>query len=293
MSHIDLHIHSKEGSDGKFSIEQIFTAATRAKIKLLSITDHDSLEAQVKAIELASKNGIKYLTGVELNISFNCPQYPDIKAVSLDLLGYDIDINKEALLGKLNSLREFRQRRAVEIINNLNEVFRKEGYPEFTETDLHNIEKIADGALGRPHIADYLIEKKIVINRDEAFNKYLIKCNMPKMPVVLEEASDLIRNAGGKVFLAHPDNPRGTSLRKFSKKLEDHFKIISNSMRPYLDGIECWHSSHSQTAINAYCAYAKANKLMVSGGSDCHQQPLIMGTVDIPDWVATQFNIFL
>ena len=293
MSNIDLHIHSKEGSDGKFSIEKIFTAASRAEIKLLSITDHDSLEAQAKADELANKMGIKYLTGLELNISFSCSLYPDIKAVSLDLLGYNIDINNDVLLHKLKTLREFRQKRAAEIISNLNEVFRKEGLPEFTETDLHNIEETADGALGRPHIANYLIEKKIVTNREEAFDKYLVKCNMPKMCVTLEEASELIRNAGGKVFLAHPDNPRGTSLKKFSKKLEDQFEIISNSMKPYLDGIECWHSSHNQTAINAYCAYAKVNKFMVSGGSDCHQQPVIMGTVDIPDWVATQFGALL
>lgn len=293
MSHIDLHIHSKEGSDGKFPLEKIFIAAVSAEIKLLSITDHDSVEAQLKAVKLANERGIKYLTGVELNISFSCPEYSDIKAASLDLLGYNFDINNNVLVDKLNALREFRQKRAAEIINNLNEVFRKEGLPEFTEIDLHNIEKTADGALGRPHIANYLIEKNIVTNKEEAFDKYLVKCNMPKMPVTLEEASNIIRNAGGKVFLAHPDHPRGTSLRKFSEKIEDQFKIISNIMRPYLDGIECWHSCHAQATIDAYFAYAKANKFMVSGGSDCHQQPLIMGTVDIPDWLATQFNIFL
>ena len=293
MSHIDLHVHSKEGSDGRFTLEKIFSAAIRANIKLLSISDHDSVEAQAKAVAMAKEKGMKYLTGVELNISFNCPEYPNIKAASIDLLGYGIDINNKILIDKLNALRAFRQKRAVEIINNLNEVFLKEGFPEFTETDLHNIEKTADGALGRPHIANYLIEKNIVANKDEAFEKYLVKCNMPKMLVTLEEASSLIRNAGGKVFLAHPDLPRGTSLRKFSDKFEDQFKIISNFMKPYLDGIECWHSSHTQTAIEAYFAYAKSNKFMVSGGSDCHQQPLIVGTVEIPDWVANQFGITL
>ena len=74
------------------------------------------------------------------------------------------------------------------------------------------MKKSVDGTLGRPHIADYLVKKGIVASRQEAFDKYLVKCDVPKYPLYLEEASKLIRSAGGKLVIAHPDDPHGTSL---------------------------------------------------------------------------------
>ena len=71
--------------------------------------------------------------------------------------------------------------------------------------------------LGRPHIADYLVKKGIVKTRQEAFDKYLVKCDVPKFPLYLEEASKLIRDAGGKLVLAHPNDPHGTSLASLTK----------------------------------------------------------------------------
>ena len=75
--------------------------------------------------------------------------------------------------------------------------------------------------LGRPHIADYLVKKKIVKNRQEAFDKYLVKCDVPKYPLYLEEASKLVRGAGGKLVLAHPNDPHGTSLAALTKSLAE------------------------------------------------------------------------
>ncbi len=66
--------------------------------------------------------------------------------------------------------------------------------------------------MGRPHIAAYMIEKGIVSNRQEAFDRYLVRCDVPKMSLSLEEASQLVRAAGGRVVLAHPNDPNGTSL---------------------------------------------------------------------------------
>ena len=95
-----------------------------------------------------------------------------------------------------------------------------------------------------------MVEKGIVANKQEAFDKYLAKCNVPKMPLSLSEASTLIRGAGGKLMMAHPNDPNGTSL-----------------------------------------VFAKEKGLMVTGGSDCHQQPVIMGTVPVPIYVVDQFGI--
>jgi len=67
--------------------------------------------------------------------------------------------------------------------------------------------------------------------------------------------------------------------------------IIKEKMLPWLDGIECWHSRHDPETISAHLAFAKREHLMVTGGSDCHQQPVIIGKLDIPPYVADQFDL--
>jgi hypothetical protein len=64
-------------------------------------------------------------------------------------------------------------------------------------------------------------------------------------------------------------------------------------MLPYIDGVECWHSAHDAETTAFYADFAEKRGLMVSGGSDCHQSPLLMGTVDVPPMVAKQFGFNL
>ena len=109
-------------------------------------------------------------------------------------------------------MAKYREERAAKILNNLNSEFKKENIAALTDDDFKQIEESVDGVLGRPHIADYLVKKNIVKTRQEAFDKYLVKCDVPKYPLYLEEASKLVRDAGGKLVLAHPNDPHGTSL---------------------------------------------------------------------------------
>ena len=286
---IDLHIHSKTCSDGNLSVEEIIKEAKARNIELMSITDHDAIGCQNQAKTLAQKNGIHYVYGVELNITFSHPKFRNGKPVSLDLLGYQFDVNNKALTSKLQQIAEYREERAAKILEKLNTEFEKEGLKKLTKNDLIKIQNSADGVLGRPHIADYLVGKNIVRNRQEAFDKYLVKCNVPKYPLYLEEASSLLRNAGGIAVLAHPNDPHGTSLMKLTKSLQEQTGIIEDSMLSYIDGIECWHSRNTAETTNHYVNFAKKHELIMTGGSDCHQKPIIMGTVKIPDFVAQQF----
>ncbi len=286
---IDLHIHSKTCSDGNLSVEEIIEEAKARNIELMSITDHDAIGCQNQAKTLAQKNGIHYVYGVELNITFSHPKFLNGKSVSLDLLGYLFDTNNKALTSKLQQIAEYREERAAKILERLNTEFKKEGLKNLTKTDLIEIQNSADGVLGRPHIADYLVRKKIVQNRQEAFDKYLVKCNVPKYPLYLEEASSLLRNAGGIAVLAHPNDPYGTSLAKLTKSLQEQTGIIEDSMLTYIDGIECWHSRNTAETTRQYVNFAKKHGLTMTGGSDCHQKPIIMGTVKVPDFVAQQF----
>lgn len=286
---IDLHIHTRTGSDGNLSIEEVFQEAQNRGIDLISITDHDSVACQKRAIALAKKHSMCYITGVELNVTLHYLE--DDKDVSLDFLGYGYDIGKQELNDKLKLIKEYRKKRARQILQNLNVEFDKEGMTRFTETDLKRIEDSVDGVFGRPHIANYLVEKGIVTDKQEAFDRYLVKCDVPKYPLSLAEASQLIRNAGGILVHAHPGDPKGTSLVSITHDLEEQTKVIEKYMLKYIDGVECWHTGHDKKTTEHYIEFARRHNMFMTGGSDCHQKPLLMGTLDIPDWVAEQFKL--
>jgi predicted metal-dependent phosphoesterase TrpH len=286
---IDLHIHSKS-SDGKMDVQDIFKEAKDRNIDFIAITDHDSIVCQPQAIEEAKRSGIDYVTGVELNIAFSHPKFLNGKTVSLDLLGYQFDSKNKALSSKLETMANYREERAAKILNNLNAEFRKENIGELTKADLCQIEETVDGSIGRPHIADYLVKKNIVKSRQDAFDKYLVKCDVPKFQLYLEEAAKLIKDAGGKLVIAHPNDPHGTSLSALTNVLTEQTQIIAEKMLTFIDGVECWHSRHTLETTKHYVAFAKEYGLIMTGGSDCHQKPIVMGTVDVPSWVRKQFS---
>jgi predicted metal-dependent phosphoesterase TrpH len=255
----------------------------------MSITDHDSIDCQEIAMDLAGKAGIRYVSGVELNVTFSHPKYHQGKPVPLDFLGYQFDAKNKRLADKLKQMANYREERAAKILRNLNAEFEKEGISKLTKRDFEAIQASVDGVLGRPHIADYLVRKGIVRNRQEAFDRYLVKCDVPKYPLYLEEASRLVRTAGGKIVLAHPNDPHGTSLVTLTNSLLEQTQIIEESMMAHIDGVECWHSRNGAQTTSHYVKFAKEHGLLMTGGSDCHQKPIKMGTVKIPEYVAEQF----
>ena len=282
---IDLHIHTT-CSDGALPVDEVIQEAKARNIGLLSLTDHDNLDCQARAIALAKKNGIAYITGVELNVTF---PYND-KSVSLDFLGYSYDIGNKELNNKLILMREHRENRAHQILEKLNVEFDKENLARLTEEDIRTIEASVDGSFGRPHIARYLVEKGVVGSIQEAFDKYLVRCDVPKYPLSLAEASGLVRNAGGMLVLAHANDSHGTSLFSITTDLDEQANIIEKYMLKYIDGVECWHSRHDVQTVAHYTEFARKHGLLMTGGSDCHQKPITMGTINIPDWVAAQFK---
>lgn len=287
---IDLHIHSKTCSDGNLTVEEIANEAKLRNIELMSITDHDSIGCQERAMVLARRNGIRYVSGVELNVTFSHPRYHEGKSISLDFLGYHYDVGNAELSSKLREIARYREERAAKIMNNINIEFEKEGVKKLTQKDFEEIQKSVDGVLGRPHIADYLVKKGIVGTRQEAFDKYLVKADVPKFPLHLEEASKLVKNAGGRIVLAHPNDPHGTSLVTLTKSLTEQTEIIKESILQHIDGVECWHSRNDLASTQHYTAFARKNRLIMTGGSDCHQKPIIMGTVAVPAYVTSQFK---
>jgi predicted metal-dependent phosphoesterase TrpH len=284
---IDLHVHTKTGSDGALPVEEVMAEARRRGITLMSVTDHDSVAAQAKALALARDYRIRYVTGIELNVTFQPPQG---KAISLDYLGYNFDVNDVALNENLRVMREHREWRAGEIMKRVNVEFDREGIPRLTEDDMQKIYESVDGAFGRPHIAGYLVKKGIVSTVQEAFDRYLVKYDVPKYPLSLADASKLIRDAGGILVLAHPNDPNGTSLVSISRDLALQASAIEQNMLEYIDGVECWHYRHDRAAVAHYVAFAQKHRLITTGGTDCHQKPIVMGSMDIPATVSGQFR---
>jgi hypothetical protein len=288
---IDLHIHSKSCSDGNLTVEEIVREAKTRGIGLMSITDHDSIGCQEQGMALARQNGIRYISGVELNVTFSHPRCREGKSISLDFLGYQFDVKNRELKDKLQQMAKYREERAAKILDKINAEFEKEEIEKLTKNDMKKIQDSADGVLGRPHIADYLVEKGIVRTKQEAFDKYLVKCDVPKYPLYIEEASRLVRNAGGIIVFAHPNDPHGTSLVSLTKSLPEQTEIIEESFSRYIDGVECWHSRNDLQTTKHYVEFAEKHELIMTGGSDCHQKPILMGAVKVPEYVAKQFKL--
>lgn len=286
---IDLHVHSR-CSDGRLTVKQVVAEAKARNIKLLSITDHDSISCQREAATLSARQGIRYVSGVELNITFFPPEPYNDKPIPLDLLGYRFDSEDKRFADALKLIGRYRKERADKIIDSINAELRKEGTRELTKVDRVRLLETVDGVLGRPHIANYLVKQGIVATVQEAFDKYLVKCNVPKYPLRKEEASKMVRNAGGITVLAHPNDPHGTSLVTLSKSLKRQVEIIEESLLEQIDGVECWHSRSGPKTTSHYISFAEKRKLVMTGGSDCHQKPIIMGTVKVPSYVSGQFS---
>lgn len=240
---VDLHLHTNH-SDGYFGPEQLVIKAAEKKIKVIAITDHDSISAYDAASVEAAKYNIELISGVELS--------SEIAGREIHILGYFIDTKNVELNEYLKFFRTERVRRAEKIVKKLNLL----GVDISTE-DVFRIAK--DSAVGRPHIAQVLIEKNIVPSYVEAFGKYLgnhASAYVKKVYISPASAYKIINDAGGLAFLAHPGN------------IVD--RVLIELIESGLDGIEIIHPSHSEFQTKNFRKIASEYFLLTSGGSDFH-----------------------
>jgi predicted metal-dependent phosphoesterase TrpH len=240
----DLHLHSTY-SDGLFTPQEIVNLANSKGISTISIADHDSIEGLEETKVAASSLGIEVISGVELSSSMNQKE--------VHILGYFIDSKNIKFNDHMRYFRDERKKRAEKIIkklNNLNIPLKMESV----------IKEDFVGAIGRPHIAHALFLNGFVTNYDEAFEKY-IGLNCPayeeKIHFSPKDAIELISQAGGLSFLAHPN-----------KTLNENELV--NLIDMGIDGIEVIHPSHNAERINYYKGITIQYFLLESGGSDFH-----------------------
>ena len=239
----DLHTHTTY-SDGFFSPTELVELAYKSGIELLSITDHDNVNGIEEAEKAASKYGIEIIPGVEIST--------DIRNTEIHILGYFIDPANAELEHYLSFFRDERHKRAKRIVEKLNIL----GLEISIGDVLKHVKK---GTIGRPHIAQALLENKLVNSYYEAFNKYLGN-NAPayekKVHLSPQSAFKIISDAGGLSFIAHPGNMPEILIKEL---IEDG-----------VDGIEVIHPSHSADRTKFYRGIVNQYYLLESGGSDFH-----------------------
>lgn len=247
---IDLHTHSNR-SDGTDSPTELMENAATAGLDVIAITDHDSTEGWTEAQKAAARVGVTLVRGIEISTR--------LEGKSIHLLGYEFDPTHKPLLKELRKIIDGRDERMPKIVARLNH----EGI-DITEDEVrakaHNAK-----ASGRPHIADVLVDKRVVADRGEAFSRYL----MPGQPGYVEKyaadlpaAIGLVKAAGGKAVLAHPWS-RGSDRVLTPVRIRELAEAG-------LDGIEVDHNDHDSEARARLQQIAREIGLVQTGSSDYH-----------------------
>jgi len=248
---VDLHLHST-CSDGLYPPGEVVRMAAEAGLTAISLCDHDNVDGIDAAMAAGRDLGVEVITGVELSVLWG--DYEDIH-----LLGYGFDHHDPQLRASLREFQQFRESRNERIVERVNEKLAAEGRAPI---DFFRVLALAGGTVGRPHIAQALIEAGHVANNDEAFRDYLVPCNVAKRFFPVDEAISLVHRAGGVTSLAHP--PFITNDRSEFERLLDAFVPLG------LEGVEAWNNGSTNDDIDWYITAARRRGLIVTGGSDFH-----------------------
>ncbi len=241
----DLHIHTKY-SDGTDTVEELLKQVLTTDIRTISITDHDTAGAIPEAQKLGKSLGIEVIAGIELSTLY--------KKKDVHLLGYFFDPHDKKLLAYCDKFREVRETRAAKMVHRLNTFG--------IDITMADVEAIADGAvIGRPHIAQAIVEGRFARNFQEVFDKYIANdgpAYVDKFNIEPGDAIKLIHDAGGIVSLAHPLTVGDDGVVAFLHNLG-------------LDGLEVYHPQLVMAGcVKHYHILASRYGLLVSGGSDWH-----------------------
>lgn len=262
MSRVDLHIHST-ASDGKFSPEAIIVKAAELGLKVISLTDHDSVDGIIPALKtVKTYPGLTFIPGVEISTDM-----PDGEA---HVLGYFINYTSRELGSTLERFRNSRLRRAQGMVAKLGALG--------IDIDWPRVQEIAgDGAIGRPHIAQAMLEKGYITSFEEAFKKYIGHggpAYVEREKVTPEEAVALILRSRGLPVLAHP----------FTVKEPETMVIKLKSAG--LVGIEAYYKDNTDAETEATLGLATKYGLIATGGSDFHgiadSNDAMLGSVEVP-----------
>lgn len=246
---IDLHTHSAV-SDGTDAPAVLVANAARAGLGAVALTDHDTFDGLAEAMDAGARLGVEVLGGLEFSTR--------LAGRSVHLLGYGPDPDDAALNAELARVRDGRDGRVPAMVARLATL----GFP----LELDEVLAQARGAsVGRPHVADALIARGYVRDRDEAFTHWLYDggpAYVDRYATPLVEAIALVKAAGGVAVIAHPWS-RGAEAALTPD-------VLAELTAAGLDGIEVDHPDHGRDERAALAALARRLGLLATGSSDHH-----------------------
>ncbi|KIL35228.1 metal-dependent phosphoesterase [Cohnella kolymensis] len=245
----DLHTHTT-ASDGMNRPSENVRLAKEAGLSAVAITDHDTVAGIPEALEAGERYGISVVPGVEISTALD--------GRDIHMLGYGISHQDPLLLSRLSSLRNVRNRRNEQILARLAEL----GMP----VSMAEVEAAAgksgrgSESVGRPHIAQVLMNKGYASDLRDAFDRFLGEgkpayVSPPRISPF--EAVAWIHEAGGAAVVAHPG-------------LYDNDDLVAALLEAGADGVEAFHSDHDAEQEARYSALADRHSKLVTGGSDFH-----------------------
>ncbi len=244
----DLHSHSNT-SDGHLTPEELILRAKEKGVTHLALTDHDTVAGLELARRAASDAGIELINGIELSTQW--------LGCGIHIVGLNIDEGNAQLHQTIETQAQTRIERAVEIGQRLAKIGIEGAY--------EGAAKIADGVVGRPHFARFMVDKGIVPSVNGAFKKYLGNGKVGDVPqrwVDLPEVVAAIVASGGVAVLAHPGKYKFTRTKL--KKLVTFFQENGGQ------AIEVISGRQMTQVTNSFADLAEQFGLYASCGSDFH-----------------------
>jgi len=246
VSRVDLHIHST-ASDGKLTPAEIVREAAEGGLTFIALADHDTVDGIAQA-QTAAKSfpELKVIPGVEIST--------DIPQGEIHMLGYFIDYADPQLKSALNRFRNSRLGRAQGMVAKLDKLG--------IHIDWQRVQEIASGSsIGRPHIAQAMLEKGYIASIKQAFTDYIGRngpAYVEREKMTPAEAVELILEAKGLPVLAHP------------LTAGDPETMTTELKAAGLAGIEAYYDGYTPEEINRLVGLADKHNLIATGGSDYH-----------------------
>lgn len=268
MSQVDLHIHSS-ASDGRLSPEEVVRESARLGLKFIALTDHDTVAGIAPALSAARAfPELTVIPGVELST--------DEPQGEVHVLGYFIDYTDGELVARLDRMRGSRRERAQAMIDRLGDLG--------VSIEWARVQEIAGaGSIGRPHLAQAMLEKGYIGSLKEAFTDYLGRggpAYVGRRKLTPTAAVELIRQVNGLPVLAHP------------LTAHDPEAVVIRLKAAGLVGIEACYKGYSADEVGRLLSLADKYDLVVTGGSDYHgldnETEVIIGSADVPLSAAEQ-----
>ncbi len=258
---VDLHAHTT-ASDGTVAPADLVDLAAKRSLRVLAITDHDTVDAIDAASRHAAEAGVLIVPGVELSTTE--------RGAEIHVLGYGVDPTSVSLRAELDALAAARFRRVQKMIEKLHDA----GYPIDGDAILAQAD---EGSIGRPHVGRALMDLGVVASVDEAFERLLKPGRpgfVPREPFTAEQAVRLLVEHDAVPVLAHPYSTG------------DIHAVLDRLIPLGLKGMEVYYGEYDPDQRAVLGDIAASRSLIATGGSDYHgpnfREGRELGTAPVP-----------